>query len=163
MRNLMKNYRGNNRTKKDSGKGEFGFTLVETSIALVVLMVAGLGISSLFIYSMQNNVGGNERALAMAVAQQQLEQLRSVSFDDATLAAETTTLPTVKSGGQNYSVVRRITEETNANGSGKRLKRIAITVTPERAGGPNWIRLSVVLVSYRSSLATGPFLVPETN
>ena len=144
--------------RKAGANVERGFTLLETSIALLVLMVAALGISSLFVFSMQNNVGGNERALAMAVAQQQLEQLRSVSFDDATLGVGTTTLPTVRNGERNYDVVRRVTEETNANGTSKRLKRIAVSVTPSN-GGANWLRLPVVLVTYRSSIATGAFVV----
>ena len=86
-------------------KGERGFTLVETSISMVVMMVAGLAISSLFVFSMQNNVGGNERALAMAVAQQQLEQLRSVTFEDTTMTVGTTTT-TISNGDKNYSVVK---------------------------------------------------------
>ena len=156
----MKNYQGAIEAGKAVSKAERGFTLMETAIALLVLMVAALGISSLFVFSMQNNVGGNERALAMAVAQQQLEQLRSVGFDDATLAIDTKTLPTVRTGERNYTVVRAITDETNANGSEKRLKRIAISVTPA-AGGPPWLRRPVVLVSYRSTLAPGSFAVPE--
>ena len=156
----MKDYQGAIEVGKTMSETECGFTLMETAIALLVLMVAALGISSLFVFSMQNNVGGNERALAMAVAQQQLEQLRSVSFDDATLTIAETTLPTIRSGERNYSVVRRITAETNPGGTGKRLKRIAISVTPE-AGGPGWVRRPVVLVSYRSTLAPGGFAVPE--
>lgn len=156
----MKDPQGENQRGKVAANTECGFTLMETAIALLVMMVAALGISSLFMYSIQNNVGGNERALAMAVAQQQLEQFRSVSFDDATLAEGTLTLPTVRSGDRDYSVVRRITLETNANGSGKNLKRIAISVTPS-VDGPNWIRTSVNLVSYRSTLVTGAFAVPE--
>lgn len=156
----MKDYQGALEGGKTLSKTERGFTLLETAIALLVLMVAALGISSLFVFSMQNNVGGNERALAMAVAQQQLEQLRSVSFDDASLATVTTTLPTVRTGERNYTVVRRVTAETNPDGSGKQLKRIAITVTPQ-AGGPGWVRIPVVLVSYRSTLAAGEFAVPE--
>jgi len=141
-------------------KNEQGFTLIETSIALVVMMVVALSMSSLFIYSFQNNVGGNDRALAMAVAQRQLEQLRSVSFDDATLAAGTTTLPTVTAGGRNYSVVQTITNETNDDGSLKLLKRISISVTPT-TGVKSWQRTTVVLVSHRSTLATGSYAVTQ--
>ena len=147
----------NNETQK---KNEGGFTLIETSIALVVMMVVALSMSSLFIYSFQNNVGGNDRALAMAVAQRQLEQLRSVSFDDATLAAGTTTLPTVTAGGRNYSVVQTITNETNDDGSLKLLKRISISVTPT-TGVKSWQRTTVVLVSHRSTLATGSYAVTQ--
>ena len=76
--------------KNKTANGEGGFTLIETSIAMVVMMVAALACSSLFIFSIQNNVGGSERALSMAVAQQQLEQIRSVTYEDSTLNAGTT-------------------------------------------------------------------------
>ena len=139
-------------------KSERGFTLIETSIALVVMMVAGLAVSSLFMFSMQNNVGGNERALAMAVAQQQLEQLRSVAFEDASLNAGTTN-STVNSGGHSYAVVKTITDDTNSNGSNKQLRRISITVTPLGGSHGNWTRSAVTLVSLRSTLAQGSFAV----
>lgn len=141
-------------------KNERGFTLIETSIALVVLMVVALSMSSLFMYSFQNNIGGNDRALAMAVAQRQLEQLRSVNFDDATMAVGTTTLPTVASGGRNYSVVRTITDETNTDGSLKRLRKISISVTPT-TGVKSWQRTAVILVSHRSSLSIGDYAVSQ--
>ena len=77
--------------KNNSTNGERGFTLIETTIASLVMLVAALACSSLFVFSVQNNVGGSERALAMAVAQQQLEQIRSVAYEDSTLNIGTTT------------------------------------------------------------------------
>jgi len=147
----------NNEIQKSN---EGGFTLIETSIALVVMMVVALSMSSLFLYSFQNNVGGNDRALAMAVAQRQLEQLRSVTFDDATMAVGTTALPTVTSGGRGYNVVRTITDETNADGTLKRLRKISISVTPI-TGVKSWQRTTVVLVSHRSSLSMGTYAVSQ--
>lgn len=144
-----------NKTANDEG----GFTLLETSIAMVVMMVGALACSSLFVFSMQNNVGGSERALSMAVAQQQLEQIRSVNYEDATLNVGTTTF-TVNSGGRTYGVQRVIASETNSDNTPKQLKKITITVTPQ-AAGPNWTRTPVVLVSYRSSLASGSYLVTD--
>ena len=147
------------KVKTTNKKGERGFTLVETSISMVVMMVAGLAVSSLFVFSMQNNVGGNERALAMAVAQQQLEQLRSVTFEDTTMTVGTTTT-TISNGDKNYSVEKTITDETNANGSSKQLRKISITVTPLGGTHGTWTRTPITLVSYRSTLASGSFLVP---
>jgi Tfp pilus assembly protein PilV len=145
--------------KNKTAKGEGGFTLLETSIAMVVMMVAALACSSLFVFSINNNVGGSERALAMAVAQQQLEQIRSVNYDDSTLNAGTTNF-TVSTGGRTYSVQRVVANETNSDNSLKQLKRITITVTP-RASGPNWTRTPVVLVSFRSTLANGNYTVTD--
>src|SRR5215510_12311105 len=102
-----------------------GFTLIETSIAMVVMMVAALACCSLFVFSMQNNVGGADRALAMAVAQQQLEKIRSVNFDDSSLNAGTTT-STVRSGERNYAVETVVASETNSDGTDKQLKRITV-------------------------------------
>jgi prepilin-type N-terminal cleavage/methylation domain-containing protein len=138
-------------------KGQQGFTLMETSIAMVVMMVGALGIASLFCFSTQNNIGGSERALAMAVAQQQLEQLRSVSYEDTTLEVGTVT-STVRSAEQNYSVERTVAQEINEDGTPKQLKKITIRVTPQ-VGGPAWLNTTVVLVSLRSTLTTGPYAI----
>jgi Tfp pilus assembly protein PilV len=143
--------------KTETAKSQAGFTLVETSISMVVMMVGALAVSSLFVFSMQNNVGGSERALAMAVAQQQLEQVRSVSFEDTTLTLGTTTA-TVQNGTRNYTVQRVVADETNADTSLKQLKRITITVTPASAS-QDWLRTPVVLVTLRSTLAAGSYAV----
>lgn len=142
-----------------TNRSEGGFTLVETSIAFVVMMVGALAMSSLFVFSVRNNVGGGERALAMAVAQQQLEQLRSVTYEDATLVAGTTTT-NVTNGGRTYTVQRGVVDLTNNNNTAKNLKQITIRITPHSAG-PNWLSTPVVLVSYRSTLAAGSYAVPE--
>jgi Tfp pilus assembly protein PilV len=145
--------------KHQATNSQRGFTLVETTIASLVMMVGALAISSLFVFSTQNNVGGGERALAMAVAQQQLEQIRSVSFEDTTLNVGTVT-STVRNGARNYTVQRVVADEMNADNSPKQLKKITITVTPITAGA-NWLRTPVVLVTYRSTLAAGTFAVSE--
>ena len=145
--------------KTRTTNGEGGFTLLETSIALVVMMVAALACSSLFVFSIQNNVGGSERALSMAVAQQQLEQLRSVEYEDTTLNDLTTNFSTT-TGGRTYNVRREVVTEKNSDNTSKLLKRITVTVTPQ-AAGPNWTRTPVVLVTYRSALTKGSFAVSE--
>lgn len=145
--------------KTQNDKGQRGFTLVETSIASVVMMVGALAVSSLFVFSTQNNIGGSERAMAMAVAQQQLERIRSVSYEDTTLTSETTTF-TVRNGQRDYTVQREVADEKNADDSLKQLKKITITVTPTVARA-DWIRTPVVLVSYRSTLATGSYALTD--
>jgi Tfp pilus assembly protein PilV len=146
------------KVKTNKNKNEGGFTLIETCISMVVMMIAGLAVSSLFVFSLQNNVGGNERALAMAVAQQQLERLRSVTFEDASMTVGTTTT-TVTTSNHDYTVVKTITNETNPNTSEKNLRKITITVTPQDGSRGNWTRSPVTLVSLRSTLASGNFAV----
>src|ERR1044072_9818054 len=67
-------------------RNEAGFTLMETAIAMVLLAIAGLGVASVFFFAAKNNVSARDRELSMAVAQQSMEQLRNVSFSDASLA-----------------------------------------------------------------------------
>ena len=138
---------------------ESGFTLIETTISLLVMLVGSLAVSSLFLFSAQNNVGGGERALAMAVAQQQLEKVRSVSYEDVSLEIGTINT-TVRSGNRNYTVEKVVANELNDDTSPKNLKRITITVTPEVAG-PSWMRTPVVLVTQRSTIGAGTYAVSE--
>src|SRR6185436_11553815 len=107
--------------KNKTANGEGGFTLLETSIAFVVMMVGALACSSLFVFSINNNVGGSERAMSMGIAQQQLEQIRSVDYEDSTLNDGTTNF-TVNSGGRTYNVQRVVASDNNANNTPKKLK-----------------------------------------
>ena len=145
--------------KTQNTKGQRGFTIIETTIASLVMLVGALAVSSLFVFSTKNNVGGSERALAMAVAQQQLEQIRIVKYEDATLIEGTRNL-TVRSGGRNYTVQNVVADQTNADASARQLKRITVTVTPSGTGA-NWTRTPVVLVSFRSTTNAGSFAVSE--
>src|SRR5258705_6652344 len=94
---------------------EGGFSMIESSVALVILMVAGLGVASVFTYSIQFNSGGNDRAVAISVAQQQMEQFRSVPFTDPILAVAGATVlsPDTVSNGRTYRVTKTITGSNN--------------------------------------------------
>ena len=105
---------------------ERGFTLLETCSALLVMMIGGLGIAAVFTYAIKNNTGSRDRAAALAVAQQQMEYYRNLTFLDPGLAA-TDPEPdpvTVTSAGRTYSVTTTITDTTSS------LKTIKINVTP---------------------------------
>lgn len=78
-----------------TASGASGFTLIETTIAMVVMMVVGLGASSLFLYAIRSNSGGESRSQALAIAQQRLEALRTVGFNDPALAIGQTTTTVV--------------------------------------------------------------------
>ena len=135
-----------------SVRGERGFTLVETAIAMVVLMVAGLAASSLFIYSVKYNAGANDRAVAQSIAQKQMESLRKTSFTD--LAASNST---VTSAGRNFTVNIEICNDASAAcGGSANVKRVTVKVTPANAGAA-WALNSVTLVTLRSSLSTGTY------
>jgi Tfp pilus assembly protein PilV len=129
---------------------ENGFTILETCIAMVVMMIAVLGSVSVFAYSIKNNSGANDRELAMAVAQQQLEALRSVSFTDASLdATDGVTFETTRAG-RSYSVRKTVVSSNLVNGQ-PTLKTITIQVTP--AGSALG---AVAVTTVRTTMLTGP-------
>ena len=64
-----------------------GFTLLETTIALLLLLIVALGSASVFSFSIYNNSGGSDRAVSLALAQQAVETLRSAPFTTATTDA----------------------------------------------------------------------------
>lgn len=133
---------------------ERGFTLIETTIAMVILMVAGLAVVSLFAYSIQYNSGSNDRALAVSVAQQQVEQFRSVAFADPLLAVSVATVlsPNTISNGRTYQVTKTVTGSNNNASGNPTLKTITIRVVPM---SPGWAGFPVILRTARSAITTG--------
>ena len=129
-------------TRERSRPEEGGFTLMETTISLVLLLVVGLGAASLFSYSIYNNSAGSDRATALAVAQQAMEQLRNADFKvgvtDASLNAGTYTQTGVIRDGRRFTVVKIIddnpaTPAVDVNPS-TTLKGITVRVTANSVG-----------------------------
>ena len=131
-----------------------GFTLIETTIAMMIMMVAGLGVVSLFTYSIGYNSGGNDRAVALSIAQQQIEQLRSVQFTDSVLnvTAATVLTPDTVSNGRTYRVTRTVTGSNNDINGNPTLKTITIRVDPS---SPGWAGFPVIVRTIRSSTTKG--------
>lgn len=146
--------------KREDFAGADGFTLLETCIALLLMLIVSLGAASLFTVAAGNNSGAADRQLAMAVAQDRMERLRNVMFTDPLLNATPVggSAETVVSAGRSYRVTTFITA-TNPVDALPTIKTISIRVTPLGAG-PSWsaatsIFSSVTVVSQRSSLLTG--------
>jgi Tfp pilus assembly protein PilV len=143
-------------TKAEELGSEQGFTLLETTIAMVIMMVVGLGAASLFFFSVTNNTGARDRQLMMAVAQQQVETLRSATFAniDSTVTNTGGTDKTVTSAGRQYRVRTTLVDTTAS------LKTITVLVTP-RGTGPLWGNTSsnyggIALMTQRATSTLGP-------
>lgn len=130
---------------------ERGFTILETAIAMVVMMVAALGAVSIFAYSITNNASAKDRGLAMTVAQQQLEQLRAAPFTDSSLAETSTSGRTaeIKSADRRFTTVTTIANSEFVGGQ-PTLKTIRVRVTP---AGSNF---GVTVVTRRATTVIGP-------
>jgi Tfp pilus assembly protein PilV len=149
-----------------------GFTLLEAAIALVILMVIGLGIASLFTYSISANSRADDRELAMAIAQKRMEWLRTIPFTTQTrsvaysypnggLAATATAgvTETVINAGRSFTVVTTISDLNfvpagNPDAGACTLKRIQISVTPSLA---TTAFETVTVNTLRSTQVTGSY------
>ncbi|MEO6334897.1 MAG: prepilin-type N-terminal cleavage/methylation domain-containing protein [Pyrinomonadaceae bacterium] len=58
-----------------------GFTLIEAVIALIIIMIALLGVFSVFTYAITYNAGNKARAQALAILQQEVERYRAAKFN----------------------------------------------------------------------------------
>ena len=67
--------------------GQTGFSLIEVVIALVVIMVALLGVVATLAYVITYNAGNKSRAQTLAVMQQEVERYRAAKFNSVTTDA----------------------------------------------------------------------------
>jgi prepilin-type N-terminal cleavage/methylation domain-containing protein len=146
--------------KRTANSNEAGFTLLETSIAMVLLAIAGLGVAACFFYAARNNSSARDRELSMAVAQQTMEQFRNASFADAALNATGEVSSTITRAGRRYAVLTTITD-TNVQDGTARTKTIQIRVSP-LSDSERWARDitgvfgSVTIISQRTAPTVGP-------
>jgi Tfp pilus assembly protein PilV len=123
--------------KPDLPNNEQGFTLIETCIALVVMMVVGLAAAGSFVFAIRYNSAAADRATSMSIAQTAIEKFRAVSFTDSSLNAGTTTSTVyvcdtncnAGNAGRTYSVTTTIANKTVVSGK-TTIKSITISVVP---------------------------------
>jgi type II secretory pathway pseudopilin PulG len=149
-----------------------GFTLLEAAMAMVVLMIIGLGIASLFTYAIHANSNADDRELALAIAQKRMEWLRTIpfttqtrslaySFPNGGLAATTAggVNETVTNAGRSY-VVNTVIDDLsfvpvgNPDAGAPTLKRIQLSVTP--AGAATTFE-TVTITTQRSTQVPGSY------
>jgi Tfp pilus assembly protein PilV len=110
---------------------EKGFTLIETCVSLVVLMIVGVGVAGAFVYAVSSNNGTGDRTAALAIAQRAMEKLRASDFTDSSLnsTAGNTTTQSVSVNNHNYTISTTIADTVV---SGKiTLKKITVQVSPQ--------------------------------
>lgn len=132
-------------TKRDE---EAGFSLVEATCAMIILLIALVGVATTFTYAINYNAGNNSRAQALAVLQQEVEQLRSAKFTpapngmDASLAGGTKTAKTISSAdGRRFRIQTVVDDDPLTTGvqidNTKTIKEISVTVTLDNPT-PGW-------------------------
>ena len=113
-----------------------GFTLLEMMLALVVFAVGTVAAVELMQRSQAGQSDGENTLIATGVAQQCMEELRSVSF--GSLAAATCSAPS------GYALFTPAVAVTSINAN---LSQVAVTVSWSAPGGT----VNVALQSYRSA------------
>lgn len=146
-----------------SATGERGFSIIEVCIALLILLIASIGVATAFVYSIHNNSSAGDRAMALAVAQQRLEQLRNRDFNHADLTETANpVVETVNSAGRPFRISTTITDvDTDTNPAADALdptaKLIRIDVTPQgNSGSESWANGTVTLILTRTAFNPGP-------
>jgi Tfp pilus assembly protein PilV len=139
-----------------------GFTILETVIALCIMMVVGFGAVSFFFFSANYNSGASDRARSLALAQQRMEEYRAMPYSgiaarDTTEQVNVGSTQVGKSDMHTFQVKTKVEyqDTTAAIPNNKRPWLITITVTPQ-AGG-RWTAGDVVLKMVRASDKSGSF------
>ncbi len=95
-------------------KGEAGFSLVEVICALVLILIALLGVAFAFTYAINYNAGNHSRSQALAILQQEVEQMRAAKFTptvtDASLTGGTKAIKTVRSPAGTFFTIEVIVD-----------------------------------------------------
>lgn len=138
---------------KEREQNERGFTLLETSIALCIMLVVTLATGSLFVYAVNYNSGAADRSAALAIAQQRLERMRKASYNDALLTTPSTS-ETVLNAGRQYFVQTTVCSTSDCGGS-TTLKLITVSVSPQAA--TQWANGAVTITSQRAMPGTGSY------
>jgi prepilin-type N-terminal cleavage/methylation domain-containing protein len=123
-----------------------GFSLVEVAVALLILLVTLLGVAMSFTYATSYNTGNSTRAQALAILQQEVENIRSQKFtpmftDSQLLGGTKPDRIVPAAGGGRFRVSIIVDDDTSNAGvqvlATSTLKEISVTVSTENPT-PGW-------------------------
>ena len=114
-----------------------GFTILETVIALCIALIVGFGAISLFLFAASFNAGASDRARALALAQELMEDYRATPFADlaTTNATQTITRGDTEEGADQRAFTVNTTVAYDAAVADNRQRVITVTVTPVATNG----------------------------
>ena len=142
-----------------ASKGEGGFSLVEITIALVILMVVVMGVFAAFTYSTVYNTGNSRRSNALSVLQEEVETMRTLKFNPPPAVVAPELAGGVKASrtrtgpdGATYLVDVTVDDDPFTDGiqtdATKTIKEITLAITP--LGSANtWVTANRTQVIFR--------------
>ena len=136
-----------NSLEANSRTTESGMSLIETTIALVIIMIALLGVVHSFTYAVTYNAGNAVRSEALAILQREVEAMRAAKWTSSGMAGivagtgptcdpVVTTFTSASNGGV-FEIQRTVDDDPFTDGcqvdAGTQLKEITVTVRPSLA------------------------------
>lgn len=119
-----------------------GFTLLELLVSMSLFAVVASGIGALAAQSMVRSAANRHGTAAVLLAQQELERLRGLEYDDVVPGSTTQTM-----GGGSYTIATAVQNDTPA----ANMKQITITVSWR---GPEGLRSYAVSTIYADVTAS---------
>ncbi|HZI18354.1 MAG TPA: prepilin-type N-terminal cleavage/methylation domain-containing protein [Pyrinomonadaceae bacterium] len=132
--------------------GEAGFTLIETAVAMIILLVGCLAAVSLFTFATRYNTAAYDRTLAQAFAQKVMEETRSTSFSSLVSSPRAATY---SGEGRQFNSTTSVCTDPACGGSAS-IKRVTVSVAPANAAA-SWAATPLSVVTLRSLNTTGPY------
>jgi len=111
--------------KNNRYSDSLGFTLVELLVAMVILLVGLLGLFDTLHVAMRRNVENELREKAVAVAEQELNNIKTQPFNDITSNLVGIVQPVVLSGG----ATKPVTVQTQVDNLSAKSRRISVRAT----------------------------------
>lgn len=143
--------------ERSTTKNESGFSLIEVTIAMMVLLVGLLGVTLSYTWAVKFNAGNNLRMQSLAILQQEVEQFRSAKYTsvvtDSILLGGVKTPKTITTADGNKFTVETTIDDDPFTGNvqvdqSKTLKSITITVSGENQT-QKWITAIPATVTLR--------------
>lgn len=140
----------NKNITSENRKNESGFSLIEVVIALVIFLVAILGVFAAFTFAVTFNSGNSKRSQALSILQKEVELMRSAKFTSSPTSTDTSLLGGVQAArnfvntvdGNTYRIEITVDDDPLTNGvqinTAKTTKEVTILVTPIAANG-SWV------------------------
>jgi prepilin-type N-terminal cleavage/methylation domain-containing protein len=132
----------------EARSGEEGFTLIETLVAIVILVFGLMAVTNLLLVGATNNSVANQSSAATAIASERLEQLKQVPFPQLT-SGTTTDAPRVIQG---VGVIQTTVTITRSPSD---CQVRFITVTSEGTGAMSRVRSRASFSTFRTCTAFG--------
>ncbi len=111
------------KTKQNQKNPQTGFSLIEVLIAIFILGIVSITLVSVFMYGFNSVYRTKQVSLATQIAQEEVELVRNLNYDDILLLGSTFTHDSLS------ELVNGAGALTIENGSGDDIKKLTVSVT----------------------------------